>query len=132
MNCILVSSKMYDVKPLSLSTLHKISAFVYNNQMVLNSEKILLKVLNYDVLVRDHLIIDRVGLLLENVKFLLDERDYSKFADLCFKVCDLALEDTSLVKENDQNLLSASIIQACIVISVRREGKLPITVRCKL
>lgn len=121
---------MFDVKPLSLSTLHKISAFVYNTQMVLNSEKIILKVLNYDVLVRDNLIIDRVGLLLENVKFLMDEKDYIKFTNLCFKVSDLIMEDASLVKENDQNLLCAALIQACIVISVRREGKLPITVRC--
>lgn len=132
MACILLCSKMHDVKPLSMSTLHRISAYVYNNQMVLNAENQVLRMLNYDLFVRDRLIIDRVGLYLEALRFLIYENDFDKFKELCFKVTDLIFEDISLIKENEFNLLCAGIIQASMVISIRRDGKLPITIRCNL
>ncbi len=132
MTCILVSSKMFDVKPLSMSTLHRISAFVYNNTTVLCAENIVLKMLNYDLFVRDRLIIDRVGLYLESARFLIDGKDFDKFSELCYKVSDLIFEDSSILKENEFSLLCAAVIQASIVIATRREGKLPITIRCIL
>jgi hypothetical protein len=131
MVCILLSSKMFDVKPLSLSTLHRISAYVYNNSMILDSENIVLRVLNYDLFVRDHLIIDKVGLYLESIRFLIDDNDFERFKDICFKISDLIFEEYELVKGNNLNLLCAGLIQAALVIAVRRDGKLPITIRCK-
>jgi hypothetical protein len=70
---------MFDVKPLSLSTLHRISAYIYNNMMILNVEKKLLKFINYDLFIRDKLIIDRVGLYLESIRPLIDPSDFDKF-----------------------------------------------------
>ncbi len=122
---------MFDVKPLSLSTLHRISAYFYNNTMILDSEKIVLKVVNYDLFVRDHLIVDKLGLYLESIRFLVNSSDFEKFKDLCFKLSDLVFEEYELVKANSLNLLCSGLIQAALVISVRREGKLPITIRCK-
>ena len=84
MVCILISSKMFDVRPLSLSTLHRISAHIYNNSMVLNTEKIILKFLNYNLFIRDKLIVDRVGIYLESVRFLIDSKDFNKFREYIF------------------------------------------------
>ena len=131
MACVLVSSKMHDVKPLSLSTLHRISVFVYNNQMMLNAENQVLRMLNYDLFMRDRLIVDRVGLYLEAIRLLIDPNDFVKFQELCLKVSDLVYEDIALVKESEFNLLCAGIIQASMVIAIRRDGKLPLTIRCK-
>jgi hypothetical protein len=72
---------MFDVKPLSLSTLHKISAHIYNNHMVLNCEKKLLKFINYDLFIRDKLVVDRVGLFLESIRPLIDQNDFEKFSE---------------------------------------------------
>lgn len=72
---------MHDVKPLSLNTLHRISAHIYNNSMVLNAENIILKFLNYNLFVRDRLIVDRVGLYLESIRFLLNNNDFDKFKE---------------------------------------------------
>jgi hypothetical protein len=81
MGCILICSKMFDVKPLSLSTLHRISAHIYNNSMILSVEKKLLKFVNYDLFIRDKLIIDRVGLYLESIRPLIDPFDFPKFKE---------------------------------------------------
>lgn len=132
MACILVCSKMFDVKPLSMSTLHRISAHVYNNSMVLNAENIVLKMVNYDLFVRDKLIVDRVGLYLESIRFLISAKDFDKFTELCFKITDLLYEDTKIIKETDFNLLCAGIIHASMIIAIKRDGKLPMTIKCML
>jgi hypothetical protein len=131
MACILVSSKMFDVKPLSMSTLHRITAHVYNNSMVLGAEKTVLKMVNYDLFVRDKLIVDRVGLYLECIRFLISPNDFDKFADLCFNMTDLVYEDSKIIKETEFNLLCAGIIHASLVIAIKRDGKLPMTIKCK-
>ena len=113
---------MFDVKSLSLSTLHRISSNIYNNSMVLNSEKIILKVLNYDLFIRDKLIIDRLGLYLESIRFLLPVKDFTKFHELANKITDLIYEDFSFVKEVDLNLLCSGIIQAALIFATKRDG----------
>lgn len=132
MTCIFVCSKMFDVKPLSLSTLHRISAHIYNNSMILNMELTILNTLDYDLFFRDELIVDRVGVYLESIRFLLEEKDFEKFSELTFKLSDLIYEDMYLVKTSNFNLLCAALIQSALVISTKREGKMPITIRCKL
>ncbi len=82
---------MFDVRPLSLSTLHRISAHIYNNNMVLNSEKKLLKFINYDLFIRDKLIVDRVGLYLESIRPLIDTKDFEKFSEYIIFTLDLVL-----------------------------------------
>lgn len=72
---------MFDVRPLSLSMLHKISAHIYNNSMVLNAEKVILKIVDYNLFVRDALLIDKVGLYLESLRFLIQEQDFNKFKE---------------------------------------------------
>jgi hypothetical protein len=81
MVCILLASKFFDVKPLSLSVLHNISAHIYNNSMIHNMEKIILKFLDFNLFVRDKLIVDRVGLLLEAIRFLLEPKDFDSFKE---------------------------------------------------
>lgn len=122
---------MFDVKPLPLSTLHQISAHVYNNQMVLKCERTLLNILDYDLFIRDNLIVDRVGLYLESVRYLLDPQDFSIFTDICFKLTDLIHEDMKIIKDNDFVLLCAAVIQASLVIATKRDGKMPITLKRK-
>lgn len=129
MTCILVCSKMFDMNSLSLNTLHRISAHIYNNAMVLNCEQHILTTLDYDLFFRDNLIIDRVGLFLENVSFFFDEKDFKQFTHLCYKISNLLFEDMKMIKGVDFNLLCAGIIQAGLVIATKREGKLPITIK---
>jgi hypothetical protein len=81
MVCILLSSKFFDVKPLPLSTLHNISAHIYNNSMISNTEKMILKFLDFNLFIRDKLIIDRVGLLLESIRFLIDVNEFDTFKE---------------------------------------------------
>jgi hypothetical protein len=121
---------MYDVRPLTISSLHKFSAHSYNNFQILQMEKVLLSVVEYDLFVRDNLLVDRVGLFLETVRFLIDEEDYLKFCDLCFSISNLTLENMKLHKENSLQLLACSIIQAALLISTKKDGKLPITIKC--
>ena len=129
MTCILVCSKMFDVNPLSLNSLHRISSHIYNNAMVLKCEHFILKVLNYDLFIRDNLVLDRVGLFLENVRSFFEENDFKKFTELCFKMSDLLFEDARIVKTTEFNLLCAGVIQAALVIATKREGKLPVTIK---
>lgn len=72
---------MFDVRPLSLSTFHKISAHIYNNAMVLNAEKMILKLVDYNLFVRDILYVDRIGLYLESIRFLIAEQDFERFKE---------------------------------------------------
>lgn len=122
---------MYDVKPITLSTLHKFSGHSYNNFQILQMEKILLSVIQYDIFVRDNLLVDRIGLYLETVKFLIDEEDYVKFCDLCFSMANLTFENISLLQENGLHLTACSVIQGALLISTKKDGKLPITLKCK-
>jgi hypothetical protein len=81
MVCILLASKFFDVKPLPLAALHNISSHIYNNSMVQNTEKMILKFLDFNLFIRDKLIVDRVGLLLESIRFLLDQKDFDGFKE---------------------------------------------------
>ena len=123
---------MYDVKPITLNSLHKVSAHSFNNYQLLEVEKKLLSAIDYDLFVRDKLIVDRVGLYLESIRFLIDGTDFEKFCGLCFKIANLLFENILLLKENDIALTACSIIQAGLTISTKKDGKLPITIRCKL
>ena len=129
MTCILICSKMYDVKPISLNLLHTLSAHVYNNAMVLNCESYLLKLLDYDIFIRDSLICDRVGVFLENIRSFFEDEEFNNFSNLCLEITDLLFADLNFFKVFDFNLLCASVIQAGIVIATKREGKLPITIK---
>lgn len=129
MTCILICSKMFDVNPLSLNTLHRISTHVYNNAMVLNCETYLLRLINFDVFVRDNLLTDRVGLYLENVRCFFEKEDFNVFVDLCFKISALIHEEMKLRKCIGFNLLCVSIIQAALVIATKRDGVLPLTIK---
>jgi hypothetical protein len=59
--------------------------------MVLNSEKKLLKFINYDLFIRDKLIVDRVGLYLESIRPLIDTKDFEKFSEYIIFTLDLVL-----------------------------------------
>ena len=123
---------MYDILPLNLSVLHKFSAYSYNNHQILEMEKKLMSVIEYDLFVRDNLIVDRVGLFLESIRYLVDEKDYEKFCSLCFNITNLVFENISILKENGLQLSACSIIQAGLLISTKKDGKLPITIKCIL
>ncbi len=62
---------MNDVQPINLSTLHKNSNNIFNNSMLIQTERLILESIEYKLLFRDLLIIDRVGLYLEAVKSLI-------------------------------------------------------------
>jgi hypothetical protein len=130
MGCILICSKIFDVKPISLSTIHRISQHVYNNSMLLQVEKKILKAFDYDLFIRDKVICDRVGMYLESIRFLIqEEKDFNSIMDLAMKISDLIFEDMSILKEIEINLLCVSIIHTSVIMATRREGKLPITIR---
>ena len=120
---------MYDIKPLNLSTLHKFSAYSYNNHQILEMEKKLMSIIEYDLFVRDNLIIDRVGLFLESIRPLIDENDYENFCNLCLKITNLLFENISFLKDNQLPIMACSIIQAGLLISTKKDGKLPITIK---
>lgn len=132
MTCIFLCSKMWDIRPISLSILHKISDHIYNNSMVLNCEKYLLNLFNFDIFIRDNLLIDRVGLYLENIRNFMEENDFVKFTLLCENLVNLIFEDYKIIKKYNLDLLSASLIQAGFVIGTKREGKLPITIKLSI
>lgn len=132
MTCIFICSKFFDVHPISLDLLHKISDHTYNNKMILSCEKYLLNFLNYNIFIRDCLIIDRVGVFYENLKNFFDKKDINFFWELCKEICNLLYEDINFIKKFDINLLAAGIIQAAVVISIKREGKLPLTIKLSM
>ena len=62
---------MNDVRPISLSTLHRNTNNIFNNSMLIRTERLILDHIEYKLLFRDKLIVDRVGLYLEAVKNLI-------------------------------------------------------------
>jgi hypothetical protein len=49
--------------------------------MIQNTEKILLNFFDFNLFVRDKLIIDRVGLLLESIRILVDPDEFERFVE---------------------------------------------------
>ncbi len=62
---------MNDVRPINLSTLHKNTNNAFNNSMLIRTERLILDSIEYKLLFRDKLVVDRVGLYLEAVKNLI-------------------------------------------------------------
>jgi len=62
---------MNDVKPINLSSMHKNTSNIFNNSMIIKTEKLILQNINYNLLLRDRLIVDRIGLYLESIKNLI-------------------------------------------------------------
>lgn len=63
--------QMNDVRPINLSILHKNTNNIFNNSMLIRSERLILDTVEYKLLFRDKLIVDRVGLYLEAIKNLI-------------------------------------------------------------
>ena len=62
---------MNDVRPINLSTLHKNTSNIFNNSMLIKTEKYILESVEYKLLLRDRLLVDRVSLYLEAVRNLI-------------------------------------------------------------
>ena len=62
---------MLDVRPITLPYLHKNTMNIFNNSMIIKTEKILLEMIGYNLLLRDRLIVDRIGLFLEAIRNLI-------------------------------------------------------------
>lgn len=69
---------MNDVRPINLSTLHKNTNNFFNNSMLNITERLILDSLEYKLLFRDKLIVDRVGLYLEAVKNLIFQEAFKQ------------------------------------------------------
>ncbi len=96
--------------------------------MIIQYEREILKVMNYNIFVRDYLIIDKLGLYLEIVRPLIHEKNYSKFAGICKKVSNIIYDNTEL-KEISLIYLASSIIYASSVLCTKTTGKVPILMR---
>jgi len=75
---------MNDVQPLNLYTLHKNTNNIFNNSMLIKAEKLILESIEYKILLRDRLIVDRIGLFLQAIKNLINPES---FADLQKYLC---------------------------------------------
>lgn len=64
---------MNDVRPITLSALHKNTCNIFTNSMLIQAEKLILKCADYNLLFRDRLIEDRVNLYLSAVKNLINQ-----------------------------------------------------------
>ena len=62
---------MNDVRPINLSTLHKNTSNIFNNSMLIKTEKYILESVEYKLLLRERLLVDRVSLYLEAVRNLI-------------------------------------------------------------
>lgn len=76
---------MNDVVPINLSTLHRNTNNIFNNSMLIRTERLILDSIEYKLLFRDKLIVDRVGLYLEAVKNLI-QPDAFKQLQKYFKI----------------------------------------------
>ena len=122
---------MFDLKPITIPTLHNFSKHSYNNTQLLQAERKLLEIINYDMFVRDSLLTDRVGLFLESVRQLMNNEEFDKLQEMCFNIADLLFENPSLLKDLSLSLIACTIIYSAIVIATKKFGTLPILYKCK-
>jgi hypothetical protein len=129
---VFICSKVFDVRRFSLAHFHQISDHKYNNKMVMKCETDILKVLNYDLFIRDNTINNKVGLYLETVRDFFENKDFMILKETTEEFIKLLYEDMKLIRNCDIDLLSVSIIQASFMMCSMEEGKTPLLLKMAL
>jgi hypothetical protein len=131
---LFLNSKLFDVCPISLSMLHQISGNSYSNSNVLNQESHILNTFNFNVMDREVLLIDKIGMLCENLKAIFDIQFYEFMSEVSFEISDLVFESQQLryYELNKKMLLAAGIINTSFVIITKTTGVTPLVIRLAL
>ena len=77
---IRLSSKLFESQEnLLLSVIHQTSGFLFNNIMLMKAERKILIIFEYNLFIRDSLLVDRLGLFVEAIKPLVKKGYFTKF-----------------------------------------------------
>ena len=69
------NSNQYKSKP----SIHESSGNIFNNHMLKKAEQNILTAFDYDLFIREYLLVDRLGLYLEAIKPLVKKGYFTKF-----------------------------------------------------
>ena len=105
---------------------------MYTNKMIIKTEKQIFKVFNYNLMIRDYLLEDKVGLFLEYIQDLLLYDDFVSLTKISFNICLLLFEKIEIIRNNQICYLAASIIQSALVIAIKKDGNFPVTMKCNI
>lgn len=125
--CVLLSSKMFDRRPMPLSLIHKATGHYYNNANILAYENRVLSVLNYKIFFRDDLPSERMGLYLESIRNIFYEGEFKVMEETCGKIMLLLYEDRNFFKVCSIDMLAVGTIQAAYILRSKREANFPFT-----
>lgn len=131
---VFLNSKLYDINPISLSLLHQISGNSYSNSNVLTQESQILNALNFNIMDRESLLIDKIGMICEILKAIFDYQFYEFLAEVSFEISDIIFESQPLryYELNKKMLLAAGIINTSFVIITKTTGVTPLVIRLAL
>lgn len=87
--------------------------------MILNAEMLLLKLVDHNLFLRDHLIIDRVKLYLEYVKTFVEDSYRDKLRNLCENIVRYLFDRIEFFIENETNKICIAIINSAIILATK-------------
>jgi hypothetical protein len=134
LTCIFLMGKIYDSKIFTLSELHQLSGNSYSNIDIINQERKILEFLDFKVINRDELLLDKVGILCENVKNIINKELIDDFNEICFESTDLIFENEYMrfIEMNYKLFLAAGILNSCFIILTKTTGITPLVIRLSI
>eukprot|EP00826_Nyctotherus_ovalis_P010151 TRINITY_DN12699_c0_g3_i1.p1 TRINITY_DN12699_c0_g3~~TRINITY_DN12699_c0_g3_i1.p1 ORF type:complete len:298 (+),score=37.92 TRINITY_DN12699_c0_g3_i1:61-894(+) len=128
--CLLLSSKFYDKEPIDIDLLFKASQGCYSMPQFIEKEKEILTLIDYNVH-RPGYLYDKILLYYHIVTPLIPSAKSLEYFQLCVDLCDLLHECPfwKFLKKYALGLLAAAVLHSGLVISIKAEGKFPVTVR---
>ena len=134
LTCIFLMAKVNDSKLFSLSELHQLSGNSFSNIDIITQERKILDFLEFKVINRDELLLDKVGILCENVKNILNKELIDDFNEICLESTDLIFENEYMrfIEMNYKYFLAAGIINSCFIILTKTTGITPLVIRLSI
>lgn len=131
---IFICSKIYDVDPIKLNTLHLISSNSYSNDDIKKTEIIILKTIDYKSINRDYMLIDKVGVLCENLKPIIEDNIFEYFVDISYDITDLVISNPGVryYDINYQLVIACAVVNTSFIIITKTTGVTPLVIRLSL
>ncbi|EAR92319.3 amine-terminal domain cyclin (macronuclear) [Tetrahymena thermophila SB210] len=128
--CLMLSSKLYEKCQICADNIIYISNYSYTKQDILKTENKILTSFNFQITLRDELLVDKVMIFLKLLDPLVASNTLEVFIKISIQLIEALYEDFLYIKNfPDMNLLSASIIQCASVLLTRHTGNMPIILR---
>ena len=127
---LLVTSKFYDHRPITIDFLHKKSLGHYSTPQLTSQEAEILRMVEYNVH-RPEFVYDKIVLYFHLITPLIPSQFEQKYFALCMDLCDLLHEYPAhkFLKRYGLGLLASGVMQAALVVATKADGKFPVTVR---